>query len=141
MNGGQYARMTNENVMVIVYVETAEGLENLEEMLKVPNIDVMWIGPMDLSQVLGVTGNAKHPKVLAAMDDIIAKCKKAGVAVGTIAPNAKEAQELIDKGVQFISLSSDQAMIAYAGKQFMKELGKGGRVPIKRFGLSFYNRL
>ncbi len=129
MNGGEYAKMTNENVMVIVYVETKDGLDNLEEMLAVPGIDVMWIGPMDLSQALGVTGDSKHPKVLAAMDDIIEKCKKAGVAVGTIAPNAKEAQALIDKGVQFIGLSSDQAMIAYAGKQFMKELGKKGRMP------------
>ena len=129
MNGAEYAKMTNENIIVVVYVETQEGLDNLEEMLAVPGIDVMWIGPMDLSQVLGVTGDSKHPKVLAAMDDIIERCKKAGVAVGTIAPNAKEAQELIDKGVQFISLSSDQAMIAYAGKQFMKELGKKGRMP------------
>ena len=42
--------------------------------------------------------------------------------MGTIAANAAEAQELIDMGVQFIGLSSDQAMISYAGKQFMQEL-------------------
>lgn len=125
MDGGKYAEMANDNVMVIAYCETAEGLENLDEMLAVPNVDVMWIGPMDLSQVLGVTGQSKHPKVREAMKMIIEKCKKAGVAVGTVAPNAQEAQELLDMGVQFIGLSADQGMIAYAAKQFMKELGRG----------------
>lgn len=128
MSGAEYAEKANEELMVIVYAETKEALDNLEDMLTVPNIDVMWIGPMDLSQVLGVIGNAKHPKVREAMRDIIAKCKKAGVAVGTIASNAEDAKELIDMGVQLIGLSSDQGMIAYSGKQFMKALGIPGRV-------------
>lgn len=122
MNGTEYAKMANENVLTIAYCETAEGLKNLDDMLAVPNLDVMWIGPMDLSQALGVIGDSKHPKVQAAIDEIIAKCKAAHVAVGTIASNAEDAQQLIDRGIQFIGLSSDQAMIAYAGKQFMKEL-------------------
>ncbi len=122
MNGTEYANIANENIMTIAYCETALGLKNLDEMLSVPNLDVMWIGPMDLSQALGVIGNNKHPKVQEAIKMIIEKCKKHHVAVGTIAANAAEAQELIDMGVQFIGLSSDQAMISYAGKQFMQEL-------------------
>ena len=124
MNGTEYAKKANENIMTIAYCETALGLQNLDDMLPVPNLDVMWIGPMDLSQALGVIGDSKHPKVQEAMEMIIEKCKKAHVAVGTIAPNAAEAQRLLDMGVQFIGLSSDQAMIAYAGKQFMRELGR-----------------
>ena len=58
---------------------------------------------------------------------VMEKCKKAGVAVGTIAATPADAQRLIDQGVQLIALSSDQAMIAYAGKAFMKELGRTGR--------------
>jgi len=127
LSGAEYAAKANEELMVVVYAETAEALENLDEMLSVPNIDCLWIGPMDLSQVLGVIGDAKHPKVRETMDWIIAKCKKAGVAVGTIASTAEDAQALIDQGVQLISLSSDQAMIAYAAKSFMKTLGKSGR--------------
>lgn len=124
LNGAEYAARANENIMTIIYAETAESLDNLDEMLAVPNVDVMWIGPMDLSQALGVIGQPKHPKVLEAVDTIIGKCKKAGVAVGTIAANAEEAQQLIDRGVQFIGLSSDQAMISYAGKMFMKQLNR-----------------
>ena len=124
MNASEYAEIANENSMVVVYCETAKGIENIDEMLRVKGIDVMFIGPMDLSQALGVTGQSKHPLVVEAMKRIIGKAKSAGVAVGTIAPNAQEAQKLIDMGVQLIGLSSDQGMIAYAGKQFMKELGR-----------------
>lgn len=122
MNPTEYAMIANKNIMTIGYVETAEALENLDDMLTVKNIDVIWIGPMDLSQALGVIGQSKHQKVLDSIDTIIEKCKNAGIAVGTIAANADEAKKLIDKGIQFIGLSSDQAMISYAGKQFMNQL-------------------
>lgn len=122
MNGKEYAQIANENIMTIAYCETAKGLENLDEMLQVPNLDVMWIGPMDLSQALGVIGESKHPKVQEAMKMIIEKCRKAHVAVGTISSDAEETKRLLEMGVQFIGLSSDQAMIKYAGMQFMKEL-------------------
>jgi 4-hydroxy-2-oxoheptanedioate aldolase len=117
-----YVDMANENIMTIVYAETARALDNLDEMLAVPGIDVMWIGPMDLSQALGVTGQPRHPKVLAAVDQIIQASRRAGIAVGTIAADADEAQQLLAKGVQFIGLSSDQAMIKYTARQFMKNL-------------------
>lgn len=122
MDAAEYARTANQNVMTIVYCETMQGIENLDAMLAVPNLDVMWMGPMDLSQALGVTGQPKHPKVVAAMDDIIARCKKAGVAVGTIAGDAETTKDLLRRGVQLIGLSSDQAMIVNAGKRFLKEI-------------------
>ncbi len=122
MDGKEYAGLANEHVMTIAYCETAEALDNLDDMLSVPGLDVMWIGPMDLSQALGVIGDSRHPKVQEAVAHIIERCKAAGVAAGTIAANGVEAKKLLDMGVQFIGMSSDQAMIAYAGKAFMKEL-------------------
>ena len=123
-NAADYAVEANDSNMVIVYCETAQALENLDLMLQVEGIDVMFIGPMDLSQALGVTGQPKHPIVVAAIKEIVAKSKAAGVAVGTIAANAQEVRDLLDMGMQFIALSSDQAMIKYAGLMFMKELGR-----------------
>ena len=122
MDAAEYARTANANVMTIVYCETTEAIANLDAMLAVPHLDVLWMGPMDLSQALGVTGQPHHPKVVAAMDDIIARCKKAGVAVGTIAADAQTTQDLLRRGVQLIGLSSDQAMIMNAGKRFLKEI-------------------
>ena len=122
MDAAEYAAFSNENTMTIVYCETKLALDNLDEMLRVPNLDMMWIGPMDLTQALGVIGNSKHPVVLEAMDLIIAKCKEARIPVGTIANTAADAAKLYDKGVQLISLASDQAMIQIMAKQFRREL-------------------
>ena len=122
MDAAEYAKLANKNVMTIAYCETVEAIENLDAMLAVPHLDVLWIGPMDLSQALGVTGQPKHPKVVAAMDDIIARCRKAGIAVGTISADAEVTQDLLRSGVQLIGLSSDQAMIVNAGKRFLKEI-------------------
>ncbi len=122
MDAAEYARLANENVMVIVYCETREAIDRIDEILAVPHVDCLWMGPMDLSQALGVTGNPKHPRVVEAMDMIIGKCKKAGVAAGTIAPDAETTRDLLRRGVQLIGLSSDQAMIMRAGKQFLREI-------------------
>ena len=122
MDAAEYARFANENTMTIVYCETKLAIDNLDEMLRVPQLDMMWIGPMDLTQALGVTGNPKHPIVTEAMDMIIRKCKEARVPVGTIASTAADARKLYEQGVQLISLSSDQGMIQFAAKQFSREL-------------------
>jgi 4-hydroxy-2-oxoheptanedioate aldolase len=124
MHPVEYAEQANANILSIVYCETKEGLENLDEMLKVPGLDLMWIGPMDLTQVLGVIGQPKHPLVIETMKKIIDSCRKAGVAVGTIASDAAAAGALLDQGVQLISLSSDHGMISFAGRHFLKELGR-----------------
>jgi 4-hydroxy-2-oxoheptanedioate aldolase len=122
MDAAEYAAFANDNTMTIVYCETKKALDNLDEMLRVPHLDMMWIGPMDLTQALGVTGNPKHPLVLEAMDMIIRKSKEAKVPVGTIASNTADAAKLYGQGVQLISIASDQAMIQIAAKQFAKEL-------------------
>jgi 4-hydroxy-2-oxoheptanedioate aldolase len=122
MDAADYARLANENMMVIVYCETQAAIDNIDKILAVPHVDVLWMGPMDLSQALGVTGNPKHPKVTAAMDMIIDTCKKAGIASGTIAPDVETTKDLLRRGVQLIGLSSDQAMISYAGRKFLKEI-------------------
>lgn len=122
MNPIEYARLTNENIITIAYCETQDAIENLDAMLAVPNLDVMWIGPMDLSQALGVTGDPKHPKVIEAMQYIIARCRKAGVPSGTIAADAEATGALLDQGVQLIVLSSDQAMIVNTGKKLLADI-------------------
>ena len=101
-----------------------EAVENLDEILKLEELDVIFIGPMDLSQSLGrdVMGQRNHPKLLETIDLIIDKVRKAGKAVGTVAGTPEMAKELIAKGVQYIPMSSDQGMIAGMAKRFVQEV-------------------
>lgn len=120
----EYARMSNENTLVVCYCETADAIKNLDEILSVQDIDVIFMGPYDLSQALGVIGQPNHPKVIESMDYITKKVLNSGKAVGTIAPDAAKAQELINKGVQYISLSSDIGLIASLSKNYFRQLGR-----------------
>jgi 4-hydroxy-2-oxoheptanedioate aldolase len=124
MNPSEYARLSNENTMVVVYCETAEAIANLDDMLRVDNFDVMFVGPFDLTQALGVIGQPSHPKVLDAIAMIVKKVRAAGKAAGIIAPNAAEANRLIEQGFNYIVLGSDQAFIQGMGKSHIAAIRK-----------------
>jgi len=126
-----YVEQSNEETLVVCYCETGTAVDNLDEILTVEGIDVIFVGPFDLSQSLGLTGQPKHPKVMEAIDKVIMKTTRAGKAVGIIASDAAEAKWWIDKGVQYITISSDQGMIVSRGKQIMSDLHINGAVANK----------
>lgn len=118
----EYIQLSNDNTLVVCHCETKECMDNLDEILKNDDIDVIFIGPMDLSQSLGIIGQGNNPILIEAIDTIIEKVIKAGKVVGIVAPNATKAKEYIEKGVQYISINSDLGMITGLGKQIVKEL-------------------
>lgn len=112
----EYIDAANANTMVISHCETKTCVEHLDEILKVEGLDVIFIGPMDLSQSYGVPGKPGDPEVQAAIESVTAKTLAAGKAVGTVAGTPEAARGLIEKGVQYILLASDQGMIVKWGK-------------------------
>ncbi len=126
MDKQEYIDKANKEILTILHCETMEAVKNLDEILKQEELDVIFIGPMDLSQSLGreVMGQRNHPKLLETIDLIIDKVRKAGKAVGTVAGTPEMAKELIEKGVQYIPMSSDQGMIAGMAKKFVQEMKK-----------------
>ena len=124
MNPAEYAERSNEETLISCYCETAEAIRNLDQILQVEQIDVIFIGPYDLSQALGVLGQTDHPLVLKAIDEITEKVRAANKAVGIIASDAGQAEHWIQKGIHYISLSSDLGMISALGKQYLRHLRK-----------------
>jgi len=122
MKPDEYAKLENDNTMVVVYCETAEAIKNLDDMLSVDGFDVMFVGPFDLTQALGVIGQPNHPKVLEAIDMIVKKTRAAGKAAGIIAADAEKARKLIEQGFQYIIVGSDQVFIQNMGKKLIKEI-------------------
>jgi 4-hydroxy-2-oxoheptanedioate aldolase len=116
-----YAQMSNEMTLSICYCETVQSMKHLADICSVEDLDVIFIGPLDLSQSLGVIGQPKHPKVVEAMERIIRGVRASGKAVGTIASDMEEAARLIDLGVQYITISSDLGMIGSAGKRLKQQ--------------------
>ena len=116
----EYFREANDN-LVIVHLEGKTAIENLDELLDVDGIDILFIGPYDLSSSLGLVGQVDHPKVHAAMKDIIQKASAKGKAVGTFVDNMKNARLWRDMGVGYISFSVDVGIFYEACRDIREE--------------------
>ncbi|MEG1276225.1 MAG: aldolase/citrate lyase family protein, partial [Ruthenibacterium sp.] len=109
------------DALVIVQLEGTEAIANIEEILDVPGIDIAFIGPYDLSQSLGLPGQTTHPKVLEAMQRMIATAKKKGVVIGTFTDTFETMKMWMDAGVQYISYSVDVGIFAEACRSLVNQ--------------------
>ncbi|MCK5767323.1 MAG: aldolase, partial [Candidatus Atribacteria bacterium] len=104
------------------HIEGIEGINNLDEILSVPGIDVIFIGPYDLSQSLGIPGQVNHPLVTEKMKEVVSKCKINKVSVGTFADDIKTAKSWISLGVQYMAFSVDVGILYNASKNIVNEI-------------------
>lgn len=100
---GEYARRANEETLVVIHIETKEAIEELPKTVALPGVDVIFIGPSDLSQSLGVTGNPQHPSVIAAMDRIAEIVLKSNVALGIMVGSVEAARKWAERGARYIA--------------------------------------
>ena len=114
INGDDYVREANSGVSVFPMIETAEGLNAVDEILSVDGIDGIYIGPGDLAVSLGEEPQpAKHaPRVQQAIDHIIDRCRSYNRVAGIFAPDVATASEMIRRGCRLITLSSDARILA-----------------------------
>ncbi len=114
----------NENVIVVVNIEGVEGVQNLSEITSVPEIDVVFIGPYDLSQSLGKPGQVEDPEVISFIKDSVKLIKSRGKSCGSFARDMKYLEILVDCGVQYITYTVDSAMVLESYKNLRELFGK-----------------
>ncbi len=107
----QYTDKQNQRVILIVQVEGTEGIENIDEILAVEGIDVVFLGPYDLSQSLGIPGEVTHPDVESLMRQVCDRAQAAEVVVGAFADTPEIAGQWIDAGVGYVALGADGAFL------------------------------
>lgn len=110
----------NEESLVVVHVEGTRGVENLQEIVSVPHIDVIFLGPYDLSQSLGIPGQVRDPRVIELMKSAVQTIRNAGKAAGTFADNPETAKQWRDAGVQYVALGVDVAIFLQACQALVK---------------------
>jgi 4-hydroxy-2-oxoheptanedioate aldolase len=96
-----YVRAANEATLIAIQLEERAAIENLDELLQVPDVDVFFIGPSDLSQSMGHPGNPKAPPVAAAIDRSFERIVAAGRIPGTPA-TADNVRTVLGQGVRYI---------------------------------------
>jgi len=106
--GPQYVAQANRQLFVAVMIETAQALEEIGQIVAVSGLDSVVIGPWDLSGSLGALGEVEHPRVVAAMEDIVARAREAGVYVGAgLGVDPEYACVLAGRGVQWLQVGGD----------------------------------
>lgn len=108
----EHMRTSNEEVLLAIHVENAWAAEHIEEILGIPGIDVVFCGPNDMSESLGVPGQMQHPKVVALLDKVSDACKKKNVATGIFVKRPELLPHWLEKGFQFLACSTDVGMYA-----------------------------
>ncbi|MCE5258754.1 MAG: aldolase [Chloroflexi bacterium] len=111
----------NAEQLVIIHIEGQRGLENLDEIVSVPNIDVIFLGPYDLSQSFGIPGQVNDPRVVKGMEVATKKIRAAGKAAGTFAGSPEAAKRWSSLGVQYIALGVDVGIFSDACKALLKQ--------------------
>lgn len=112
MDMKSYLQMANRETMTIAMIESKEALSNLEGIIEA-GIDCLHIGHMDLSESLGYGGAQDHEEVKRAIEQIIYTAKKHHVPVAFPCGTVASAQQMIQKGVQMVSFSSDLVMLSH----------------------------
>jgi len=115
---------SNAGTMVVVQVETPAAIDALPEIVEVPDIDVIFIGPTDLSNCLGHPGDFKHPDVRSAFDRIVSIVTKSDKALGVLTGNAEDAIEWRGKGARYL-MSVLESLIAPAIRGYLKAVREG----------------
>ena len=124
MDKFKYFKSANEETMIIAHIEGIKGINNLDEILSVPGIDVIFIGPYDLSQSLGIPGEVNNPLVTEKMKEVVLKCRENKVSVGTFADDIETAKSWVSLGVQYMAFSVDVGILYSASKIIVNKLKK-----------------
>ena len=122
--GKNHTDNQNENTLVIVHIEGQRGLNNLDEIMSVDGIDILFLGPYDISQSLGIPGQVTDPKVEKAIRDATDKARALGRYVGSYAKDVEMGKWLIDIGVQYLSINTDATVYMQACEKIVQDLRK-----------------
>lgn len=106
-----YLDKADEEMCLLVQIENTVGLANLDEIASVDGVDGVFIGPADLSAAMGHRGNPGHPDVQAAIEDAIARVRKAGKAVGILSADETLARRYLELGATFVAVGLDTTVL------------------------------
>jgi 4-hydroxy-2-oxoheptanedioate aldolase len=109
----------NEETLVVVQVETAEAVERIDELVEIDGIDVLFLGPTDLSHSLGHPGGAAHPVVRAAMDRVADAVVPSEKALGVFTRSVGAVTEWRARGARYFTTSLE-SMLRPAMREFLE---------------------
>lgn len=124
--GPDYQRHANETLLVIAMIETREAMDNMDDIMKTPGLDGVYVGPSDLALSLGhaPAGEPDEPEVVEAVKEILARAKQHGLYAGMHCATGEHARRVFDMGFNFASVANDGRILAAAAKAVVEAAGQ-----------------
>lgn len=116
-----YLKKANTEICLLVQVETATALANLDEILAVDGVDGVFIGPSDLSASMGYIGDAGNPVVVEAIDTGLNKIRAAGKYAGLLCLDPALVEQYVQQGASFVGVGVDTMMLAQATRKLAQQ--------------------
>ena len=104
----------NDEILGIIQIESPEAVANAAAIAAVPGVDVLFVGPRDLSHAMGIPGQVRHPDFLDALGQVLKAARNAGIAAGTLAATPASAAGYVADGFAFVGVGSDSSILAGA---------------------------
>ena len=120
----EYLKQANDETLIAVQAESPEAINDLESIAAVSGVDVIFVGPFDLSVSLGIPGDMTHPREVEAIDRIMEVCRQQGLVAGIHLFDLQALKTWVGKGMRFVTYSSDVALLADAAAGGVAEIKK-----------------
>lgn len=113
----RYSEMAPGELLGVIQIETLEALEHLDAIAAINGVDVLFIGPSDLSMALGIFGQTDHPQFMQAVDRVVKAAARAGKHVGILLSNPDDLKKYNDLGIRFFACGTDASFLSNGAKQ------------------------
>jgi 4-hydroxy-2-oxoheptanedioate aldolase len=117
-----YKGESKTNLLTIIQIETAEAVKNVDEIAAVEGVDVLFVGPMDLSTSLGIFRQYDHPLFLEALEKTLAAARRHNIAPGILLPSVETTRPYRDMGFRFLTAGTDILLLRTAAAQLAQAL-------------------
>lgn len=129
---GTDTQQVNREVLCIAMIETAEGLENLDEIVGCPGVDAVYVGPADLALALGASVGSEDA-IEAALDRILSACRRRDVPAGIHSASGDGARKALNRGFMMATVTTDAALLSAV---YQQELAAARGAPAAAFPVS-----
>ncbi len=116
----EYVQQANAETLVVLHIETAEAVEALPEIAATDGVDVIFVGPTDLSQSYGVPGQSNHPLVQKAIDRIVEVVNASPATLGAMVGNAEGVRQWRERGARYLAIGLE-GLLMPAARRFLEE--------------------
>ena len=126
MDFADYIATANDEIAMIMQIEHKDAIANIDAILEVPGVDGVFIGPLDLSGSMGITGQLEHPQMVAALEKYRTVCRSHNKSAGMhiVRPNEKNIRKSIEEGYTLIALGLDNVFLEEGARAGLKAAGR-----------------